>query len=91
MDAQTILNTLAGSLAKSLQEVSEARNKSESGFTYAEFTGRMDTLRTILTFIQQQQNLQVAVAEAKQPDGTKVEAKAPKKTPKKPKKTKETK
>ena len=53
MEAQEILQQLAASSVKSIQELAQTRSKVESGLKYAELTGRMDTLHTILAFLQQ--------------------------------------
>jgi len=77
MEAQEALQQLAASSVKSLQELAKARSEAESGLKYAELTGRMDTLHTILTFIQQ--SMQPALDNAKPDQAEKKKEAAPKK------------
>lgn len=62
MDAQAALNQLLGSLVKSMQESAQERKTAGDAY-YAELTGRIELMRTVIAFIQQ--SLQPDIPEEK--------------------------
>lgn len=64
MNAEETLKQLTASLAQSLQQLAEKRNDCDSGVKYAELTGRMDTMTSIINFLQQSGQAVVPAPEA---------------------------
>jgi len=53
MQAEIVIQSLLSSLVQSINDVAKNRDDAKD-FKYAELTGRLDTMRVVLQYIQQQ-------------------------------------